>query len=395
MARTATVLTIDDERAIREIIAAYLEDSGFQVIQAQNGHQGIELCRSKRPDLVLCDLRMPEMDGLQVLTVMTREFPEIPIIVVSGAGVIGDAIEALKLGAWDYVTKPIEDMAVLEHAMEQALERAQLLRENREYREHLETANAQLKQSLRQLEEDEEAGRRIQFRLLPPSNQVYGPYCFDRQLLTSLYLSGDFVDYFTIDSQHLGFYMADVSGHGVSSAFVTVLLRSYVKSCLERLWQASDTTILNPAEVLKSLNQEIFQGRLGKYLTIFYGVIDQAKNCLRYSNGGQFPFPILADDSGSLYFESKGLPVGLFEFADYHDETRQLPQNFVLLLISDGILEVLPDANLQQKLDSLLSSASSVKHTEINIDSLTRQLELDQASTLPDDITILLIKRQA
>ncbi|NJN45634.1 MAG: response regulator [Candidatus Competibacteraceae bacterium] len=394
MARTATVLTIDDERAVREIIAAYLEDSGFQVIQAQNGLQGIELCRSKQPDLVLCDLRMPEMDGLQVLTSMTQEFPEIPIIVVSGAGVIGDAIEALKLGAWDYVTKPIEDMAVLEHAMEQALERAQLLRENREYREHLETANAQLKQSLRQLEEDEEAGRRIQFRLLPQSNQIHGPYCFDRQLLTSLYLSGDFVDYFSIDSQHLGFYMADVSGHGVSSAFVTVLLRSYVKSCLERFWQAGDATILNPAKLLKLLNQEIFKGRLGKYLTIFYGVIDQAKNSLRYSNGGQFPFPILADNSSSLYLECKGLPVGLFEFADYHDETRQLPQNFVLLLISDGILEVLPDANLQQKLDFLLLSASSATHSEISIDSLTRQLELDQASTLPDDITILLIKRQ-
>jgi serine phosphatase RsbU (regulator of sigma subunit) len=188
--------------------------------------------------------------------------------------------------------------------------------------------------------------------------------------------------------------MADVSGHGVSSAFVTVLLRSYVKSCLERFWQAGDTTILNPAGLLNLLNQEIFKGRLGKYLTMFYGVIDKSDNCLRYSNGGQFPFPILTDESGSVYLESKGLPVGLFEFADYRDETRQLPQNFVLLLISDGILDVLPNANLQQKLDSLLSSASTVKHTEISIDSLTRQLELDQASTLPDDITILLIKRQ-
>ncbi|MEZ5583937.1 MAG: response regulator [Candidatus Competibacteraceae bacterium] len=337
MTKVATVLTIDDEQAIREIIAAYLEDSGFQVIQAQNGLQGLEVCRKQQPDLVLCDLRMPEMDGLQVLTAMTREFPELPIIVVSGAGVIGDAIDALKLGAWDYVTKPIEDMAVLEHAMEQALERAQLLRENREYREHLETANAQLKQSLRQLEEDEEAGRRIQFRLLPQSNQVYGSYYFDRQLLTSLYLSGDFVDYFTIDSHHLGFYMADVSGHGVSSAFVTVLLRSHVKSCLERFWQAGDATILNPTQVLKLLNQEVFQGKLGKYLTIFYGVIDRTKNCLRYSNGGQFPFPILVDENGSRYLQSKGLPVGLFEFADYHDQLQQLPENFALLLISDGI----------------------------------------------------------
>jgi serine phosphatase RsbU (regulator of sigma subunit) len=394
MSTAATILTIDDDPAIREVMASYLQDSGYRVLQAENGRVGIETCRLAHPDLVLCDLRMPVMDGLQVLAAVTHECPEMPIIMVSGVGVIGDALEALKRGAWDFVTKPIEDMAVLEHAIEQSLERARLLRENRIYREHLESANARLKQSLRQLQEDEEAGRRIQFRLLPENNKHYAPYLFSHQLLTSLYLSGDFVDHFAIDAEHLGFYMADVSGHGVSSAFVTVLLRSSVKRCLENYWQAGDATILNPAELLKLLNQEMFQGRLGKYLTMFYGVIDRPANRLSFSNGGQFPFPLLIADGQAEYVESKSLPVGLFEFADYHNEVRPLPENFVLLMMSDGILEMLPYANLQQKLDFLLSSMSTVKHTEVGIESLTRRLDLDQASTLPDDITILLIKRQ-
>jgi len=83
---------------------------------------------------------------------------------------MSNAIQALKLGAWDYVTKPIEDMAMLEHAISHALERARLRQENREHRLHLEAINEQLRQTLRRLQEDEAAARRIQFQLLPEAS---------------------------------------------------------------------------------------------------------------------------------------------------------------------------------------------------------------------------------
>ncbi len=145
-----TVLTIDDEPVVRESIAAYLGDSGFTVLEAKNGREGLEVFHSKKPDIILVDLRMPEVDGLDVLADVTRETPETPIIVVSGTGVLQDAIEALRLGAWDYVIKPIHDMAILEHAVIKALERARLLVENREYREHLEE---EIKKRTKELEE--------------------------------------------------------------------------------------------------------------------------------------------------------------------------------------------------------------------------------------------------
>ena len=137
--KDTTVLTIDDEPLIRESITDYLEDSGFTVFQAENGKIGLELFRREKPDIVLVDLRMPEIDGLDVLTAVSKEAPGIPIIVVSGTGVIQDVIDALRLGAWDYLVKPISDLAVLEHAVNKCLERAELLRENQRYREHLET----------------------------------------------------------------------------------------------------------------------------------------------------------------------------------------------------------------------------------------------------------------
>jgi cyclic di-GMP phosphodiesterase len=132
------VLTIDDEEIIRDSFRYYLEDYGFKVLEAENGRTGLEVFRLEQPDLVLVDLRMPEVDGLEVLSSVTKDSPDTPIIVISGTGIIDDAVEALRSGAWDYLLKPIEDLTVLLHAVNTCLERSHLIKENRQYKEHLE-----------------------------------------------------------------------------------------------------------------------------------------------------------------------------------------------------------------------------------------------------------------
>lgn len=131
------VLTIDDETVFRENITAFLEDSDYLVFESANGEEGIACFRRENPDIVLCDLKMPRIDGFKVLETITRESPETPIIMISGTGDIQDVIKTLRLGAWDYILKPVQDMGVLEHALTKSLERGRLLRENRQHREHL------------------------------------------------------------------------------------------------------------------------------------------------------------------------------------------------------------------------------------------------------------------
>jgi DNA-binding NtrC family response regulator len=135
----AVVLVIDDEVLIRESIVTYLGDSGFQVVQAGDGPTGIKMAADHAPEVILLDLRMPEMDGLEVLSKVTRQWPEIPVVVVTGAGVLRDAIEALRLGAFDFISKPIIDMAILENAVCRAVERYRLRRENQAYQIRLES----------------------------------------------------------------------------------------------------------------------------------------------------------------------------------------------------------------------------------------------------------------
>lgn len=132
------ILTIEDEDILRNNIVSYLEDSGYGVLEASNGRNGLEMFRRKKPSLVLLDLRMPEIGGLEVLAEIRKEAPDTPVIIVSGTGNIIDAIEAIHLGAWDYITKPIIEMQILDYAISRSLERSQLLQENQRYRAHLE-----------------------------------------------------------------------------------------------------------------------------------------------------------------------------------------------------------------------------------------------------------------
>jgi putative two-component system response regulator len=152
-----TILVVDDEAPIRQTVGFYLEDNDYNVLAAENGRVALEIFQQKKPDLVLVDLRMPEMDGLDVLSQITKQSPDTPVIVISGTGIIADVVEALHLGAWDYLVKPIEDMSVLLHAVHKALERTRLIRENREYSQQLEEKvrirTAQLEAANRELQE--------------------------------------------------------------------------------------------------------------------------------------------------------------------------------------------------------------------------------------------------
>jgi len=157
-----TILVIDDETAIRDSYKDYLEDLEYKVFSAENGRIGLEIFEQEEIDLIVVDLRMPELDGLEVLKAVTSESPEVPIIVVSGTGVIGDVVEALHLGAWDYLLKPIEDFTVFRHAVENALERSRLKEENQKYQDDLER---QVLKRTAELEEEIGMRRRAEVEL--------------------------------------------------------------------------------------------------------------------------------------------------------------------------------------------------------------------------------------
>ncbi|EPK5778389.1 two-component system response regulator RssB [Pseudomonas aeruginosa] len=387
---SATLLIIDDDEVVRESLAAYLEDSNFKVLQALNGLQGLQIFESEQPDLVICDLRMPQIDGLELIRRIRQTASETPIIVLSGAGVMSDAVEVLRLGAADYLIKPLEDLAVLEHSVRRALDRAYLRVENQRYRDKLEAANRELQASLNLLQEDQNAGRQVQMNMLPVTPWSIEGLEFSHRIIPSLYLSGDFVDYFRVDERRVAFYLADVSGHGASSAFVTVLLKFMTTRLLYESRRNGTLPEFKPSEVLAHINRGLINTKLGKHVTMLGGVIDLEKNCLTYSIGGHLPLPVLFVDGQASYLEGRGLPVGLFDDASYDDRVMELPPSFSLSLFSDGILDVLPGATLKEKEALLPEQVAAAGGT---LDGLRQVFGLANLAEMPDDIALLVLSR--
>jgi len=132
------VLVVDDEQAQRTVLAGYLRKRGFEVLQASKVDEGLAMLASHTVDLVLTDLRMPGATGMDLLEGSRRINPEVPVIVMTAFGTVASAVEAMKRGAADYLTKPI-DLDELEVLIGRTLERRALVAENRELKRQLET----------------------------------------------------------------------------------------------------------------------------------------------------------------------------------------------------------------------------------------------------------------
>jgi two-component system, NtrC family, response regulator AtoC len=102
------VLIVDDEPNLRKILAAQLSRDGYDVMTAEDGEQGLQMLRDHHIDLVVTDLKMPKVDGMTLLREALREDPELPVVMITAHGTVDTAVEALKTGAFDYLTKPFD-----------------------------------------------------------------------------------------------------------------------------------------------------------------------------------------------------------------------------------------------------------------------------------------------
>ena len=128
----AKILIIEDEQAIRNVLSNIIqeEDSSYEVELAENGIEGLEKITNNSFDLVLCDIKMPKMDGIDLLTKAMEIQPELTLIMISGHCDIDTAVDCIKKGAFDYISKP-PDLNRLLNTIRNALDKKQLVLENK------------------------------------------------------------------------------------------------------------------------------------------------------------------------------------------------------------------------------------------------------------------------
>jgi DNA-binding NtrC family response regulator len=132
----ANILVIDDEKSIRSTLKDILEHEGFSVELASNGQEGIDLFSNSQFDAVLCDIKMPGMDGIEVLEKIQTITNEVPVIMISGHGTIDTAVEAIKKGAFDFIEKP-PDLNRLLITIRHAMDKTTLISETKVLKQKL------------------------------------------------------------------------------------------------------------------------------------------------------------------------------------------------------------------------------------------------------------------
>ncbi len=131
---TSTVLVVDDEASIRRTLREILEYEDLGVEEAEDGEEALQKLREGRYDVVLLDIKMPRRDGMEVLAILSEEMPEVPVVMISGHADIKTAVDATKMGAFDFIEKP-PDLNRLLVTVRNALDRGQLATENRRMRQ--------------------------------------------------------------------------------------------------------------------------------------------------------------------------------------------------------------------------------------------------------------------
>ena len=379
------ILVIDHQKEDRLRLSDYLIAKGYLVQTVSTIQQAVLLMEDSSPDLIFADI---SNDEIKKIPFIERDTFPASLVIVSETKSAGDVVACLRAGAADFILKPVQDYSSVDHVIHRILDKIRLAKLNRRLHKELEEGNKKLSSGIQELRADQKAGLQVQLKMLPEvSKEIHG-FCFDHRIKPSLYLSGDFLDYFNLDQHRSLFYFADVSGHGASSAFVTVLLKNLTMRLKRNLKRNSSDELSCPDQFLRRVNQELLTTDLGKHVTIFVGIIDKQKRELIYSIGGHFPLPILTSEGKSEYLEGKGMAVGLFPAPTFNVYKKDLPYGFKITVFSDGILEVISGPSLKDKEKLLLDVVSQEQR---GIESLFSSLGLDGIDDLPDDIAVLTI----
>jgi phosphoserine phosphatase RsbU/P len=385
------IILLDGNDPVVERLIQRLQSLGCDTAAAQNYKSIASLCSDPLVQPVVISSENTPLEThsqREQLQVMATKY--LVIVALSEEGT-GNVAEYFRLGVADVVFPEANEEAI-KNTLRRIDQRAESRLQKRLYRSELEKANIELQESLRVLKQDQLAGLEVQKNLMPESPLKFGDYEISHSITPSLYLSGDFVGYNFVLGRYLLFYFADVSGHGASSAFVTVLLRFMIGRVIRRHQLEKDYVALAqaPEGLVEHINSQLLATGLGKHLTLVAGSLDTETSKLRYVVGAQQPSPILVTKGHAEYLPGKGKPAGIFEDASWVVEEMTLPEKFAFVLLSDGVFDLVPDKEIADKEQTLLRYLAT---SSDNIEKLKDSLSVDALEDPQDDISVLLLTR--
>jgi phosphoserine phosphatase RsbU/P len=372
---SSTILVVDDSPVNLQVLVRTLQASGHRILAATNGRAALDIAARARPDLILLDVMMPEMDGFEVCRALkaSRETRESVVIFLSALGEVSDKVSGLSIGAADYITKPIQAEEVLARVANH-LTRQYLERELRRSRDRLdrELANAADMQRL----------------LLPRTMPAHPGAEFAAFYQTSRHAGGDYYDVIPIGDDRYGVIVADVSGHGAPAAIVMAMIRAV----LHTFPGVPD----DPPAVLNHINRHFqFLWDTAMFATAVYGVLDVGRRTWLSMSAGHPPTLLVrGGEEVAPVAAASGMMLLFRELGEGPCPEQALFPGDRVVLYTDGITDrQAPDGALydRDRLTASLARMGSLAPTEI-VERLTDDLETFAGGReAEDDQTLLVI----
>lgn len=407
------ILVVDDDRSIREMMVHMVEKAGFASAMAPDGFEALELLEGQDFDILLTDLSMPGMDGLELARRARVLSPDLVCIMLTAYGTREHTLNALKLGFFDFIEKPVSDLESLTMSLRRAGERAEILRERRNLLSKLRERNSELDANLKELKKaysqlemhdrvlqaDLRGAQRVQQSLLPGQlpQDVIG---LDTQAFYQPceMLGGDFFDALGLGNGRHLFYLADVAGHGVRAAMITVIMHEIAHMYASPRGEREHFS--DPACALMLLNnalrEEAFEFPV--HVTMSLAVYDENQGTLSLANAGHCPiFLVSAKGEPIRRVESSGPGLGLEATPSYETVTWDWQEGDSFVMLSDGMTEALDKDGCQLGCDALEGAIDQVREheaREINLALVSRWQEfIPEGAALSDDVSCLVVRR--
>ncbi len=398
------ILVVDDEAAIRSLLTRTLRTvATYEVLEAGDGVEAQAILRATPLDLVITDLKMPRMGGLELMQWAQRENIDASWIILSGRGTFDDATQAVHLGAFDFLTKPLSVMDALLVSVRNAVEQRRLTRERRRLNEALAERNERLNSQVVQLKEacqllvqqadtigqDLHRAELIQRALLPYAVPELDGFAVDTIYRPSHNVGGDLYDVVRLDDRHLVIYIADAAGHGVSAAMLAVLFKHRIP-----LMTGQPAEPTSPTDALRQVNRHLINecSRPGLFVTAAYCLLDTARREATLASAGHPPLLLQRADGAIEHIHHTGPALGLNPEAEFAQVRIQFGHGDRLLMYTDGLYDgrIVHDGLATGPFAAILADA------KLSSQSLLHALydaAADQRSHAPqnDDITLVLL----
>jgi sigma-B regulation protein RsbU (phosphoserine phosphatase) len=335
-AMAATILLVEDEPVTRTSMAARLTRLGCRVLEAENGRVALEMVRRDRPDLIIIDWMMPEMDGPTFCETLRRDptMRSIYILLMTSHDQPAQIAEGLARGADDFLSKAASKQEVTARVLA-GLRTSRLVHELETTGSQLESSMLLLQTKQAEMEADLESAAVFVHSLLPPPGRPAQGIVLAWEYQPALTLGGDLFGVAPIDADHLGLYILDASGHGVAAALRSASLMTFLR--VENMLQLIGS--YDPEKVLFEANRRFPLSAEGEYFTLWVGQLHLPTRSLSYASAGHHGVLLSPAEKPSRWLTHPSSPLGFDQAAVFASDRITLQLADRLFLLSDGIYE--------------------------------------------------------